>query len=102
VTRKQCRRFACTDRLPLKIEACPIPVRTERVERLRLDDRAARESFGFEPCPKFAFRPESGDVRSGEADVAPEMPGRHQEMDQRISESRPGGRAKLDRLTGRG
>ena len=90
VTREQCRRLACGGRLPRKFEARPIPVRTESVKRLWLHDGTACKPVGLEPCLKFRFRPEGGDVPSGEADVVPEMPRRHQEMNHRVSENRAG------------
>ena len=92
--------FGRTCRLPAGVEASPIPVRTELIERLRLDDRAARKPLGLEPSIKFAFRPEGGDVRSGEADIIPEMSGWHQEMDQCFAENSAAGHAELNRLAG--
>ena len=72
-------------RLPIDVESSPIPVPSERIEDLRFDDLASRETVRIEPVLEFAFRPERGDVRSGESDVLPKPPGGDKEVDERVT-----------------
>ena len=74
------RRLRRARPLPVKVEACRIPLGAEFVNRLRPYHLASREPICLEPACKLAFRPEGRNVRSSVTDVVPEAARRNQKV----------------------
>lgn len=69
-------------RQPSFVHPPPIPVSGQFEHRLCRRRVSALATGEFSPFAEFGLRPEAPYVRSGETNVLPESPRRHQEMDE--------------------
>ena len=81
--------FVRSRRDPIDVHPCPIPVAGEVIDGLRADRFPPFRSGVTQPLSQLGLRPEAIDVRSGEADVVPELPNRNQQMDQTVGLDQP-------------
>ncbi len=84
-----CSRFRCVRPLPAVVEPRRIPFCAQLEDPLRRNRSAKRQPARAKPASQFAIRPEGDNVRSGVADVIPEVTRPNKEMNNAVSAHDP-------------
>ena len=97
----ECRlRLLRRGRRKVEIEPGCVPLAPEIVDGLPVGDGALHVGVRCQPGMKLGFRPEGQDVCSGEANVIPEAPGRHEKVHDRVAGDLPVQNVETDGCTG--
>jgi hypothetical protein len=102
VSSKYCSHARGVRTFPVAVEARGVPLCAKFVDRLQRDCSAYLKISGSQPVFEFALRPKGGYIRSGVADVVPEAPGRHEEVDYPLALHRATGNLKAEEFASSG